>query len=84
MTGRATLETAKHKRIPHYVTKQYEGGARGFKKTKREQLKALNAAYGALRVGCVYLPEGGLAQVNAIEKALDELGVLLCEKNWGR
>ena len=77
-------ETAKRTRIPQYVAKQYEGGARGFKKAKREQLKALNRAYGDLRVGCVFFPVGGGEEMDAIEKHLDRLGELLCEKAWGR
>jgi hypothetical protein len=74
----------KRKRIPIYVAQQYEGGARGFKMTKRLQLKALDKAYGELRIGCVFFPDEGYKEMDVIEKALDALLAKLSEKNWGR
>lgn len=77
-------ETVKRKRLPAYVVKQYEGGARGFKKLKREQLKALDRLYADLRTGSAFFPGDGYKQMDVIEKALDRLRELLSEKGWGR
>jgi intergrase/recombinase len=84
MNTRASTERVKRKRLPAYVVKQYEGGARGFKKLKREQLKALDRLYTDLRTGCAFFPGDGYRQMDVIEKALNRLIDLLSEKGWGR
>ena len=84
MKSAPSTDAAKRKRLPPHVVQQYPDGGRGFKRAKREELSALNKAYGALRVGCVYFPDNGYQQMNAIEKALDELSEKLSAKAWGR
>lgn len=68
--------------IPDYIADQY-GGRRGFKATKRAEIRAALKALGDLQCGAAYLPSGS-AKVTA---AREELLALLDEcsaRKWGR
>jgi hypothetical protein len=83
MKTHAGTENVKRKPIPRYVAEQYEGGARGFKATKRRQLKALIKAYEDLRGGSAYLP-GFPTHMSLIAQGIASLKAELAEKKWGR
>lgn len=70
------------KRIPKFVTDQYDGGAKGFKAIKRYQVKVLRKALDELRTGCVYLP-CGTGPIEQIAQALEQLQDAVSAKNWG-
>ena len=71
-----------NRKIPRFVTMQYDGGAKGFKATKRRQLKALKKAFEEMRTGCVWLP-CGTGPINAIFAAIVEMEDALSSKKWG-
>jgi hypothetical protein len=77
-----TKKATNRKAIPQFVTKQYRGGAKGFKATKRSQLKALRKAFEEFRTGCVWLP-CGTGPVNQIFAAICELQEAVSSKSWG-
>ena len=81
MTARSTKGAKK--RIPPYIAEKYKGGSRGFKATKRRQLKALEKAFCELRLGCAHIP-GYPSHVSNIAHGIRELKEATCEKAWGR
>jgi hypothetical protein len=83
MSSFSTDKSKGRKPIPRFVAEQYEGGARGFKATKRRHLKALIKAYEELRCGCAHLP-GFPHHMSMIAKGIAMLSEELAEKKWGR
>ena len=84
MKAARALETTKNRKpVPRFISEQYKGGARGFKATKRRQLKALVKAYDDLKLGSAYLP-GFPTHMSMIAKGIASLREELAEKKWGR
>lgn len=69
--------------VPKFISKQYKGGARGFRREKRRQLRELNKALNALRKGCMYFPSGA-RHVHEISLRIAALFDDLSRKNWGQ
>lgn len=68
--------------IPKYVVEQY-GSARGFRATKRSQLKAVRVAMDKAFMGCAFFP-GGSAVAQRIRDSIAALTTDLSVKSWGR
>ena len=71
------------RKVPKFIAKKYELGARGFKSEKRQQLRMLNRILSDLRIGCAYLP-CGTRPVDDIQKQINIMLESLSVKNWGR
>ena len=69
--------------IPDFVADQYAGRRRGFKQTKRKNLRALRRALNDLRMVCAYFPEGA-TRVDVIDQQIKALEWELSLKSWGR
>lgn len=69
--------------IPKYVSRQYVGGASGFRIAKRRQLAEIRRALRELQRGAAFFP-GGADLFVLIKDSADQLAKDISAKNWGR
>ena len=74
----------KYEQVPKYVADQYPGGRRGFKATKRRDLRAAIKALEELRLGCACFPDGGSVHVEYAARALASIHKQINARRWGR
>lgn len=70
-------------RLPEHVSYIWPT-ARAFKQDKRQQIRELERALGALEFGCAWMPISCYSSVDTIRHQIDLLKQNASVKNWGR
>jgi hypothetical protein len=68
------------RKVPRWISEQYENGARGFKEEKRAQLRVVVKAFEDFRLGCAYLPCGSSDAFVALRHIQRAISIA----EWGR
>lgn len=73
-------------RLPNFPEHmlRYYGSRRGFKQTKRKQLRAVDKALDDFRTGCAYLPVREYRTTMRLLSDVEDLKCKLSVKKWGR
>ncbi len=70
-------------KLPSYITRQFGGTSRSFKKIKRREIKELQRALDKFRLACAWVPYGP-GRVGAIKANIDALKEEMSVRSWGR
>jgi hypothetical protein len=81
--GRREGEMKVKREMPYFVSGQYHGGARGFKKSKRALIREISKLVSDLRLGCAFFPSGN-KDCEVLQNAVDRIKADISIKNWGR
>ena len=71
------------KKLPEHLRERYLT-TRGFRQSKRAQIRIVNKQFRDFRFACAWCPVGTLKKVDVIQKALNEIETLMAVKNWKR